>query len=132
MAKGFKTVTEELKRRITAKAGKLKRYKARVTHYRQNKLFHCNQKALYEELGGKRRETIDPPQVDNPRKFWSKIWDKPVHYMEYAEWLVKDEKELEVVKIQNNVVITKEDVIKQARKMPNWKSPGLDYSKNSG
>ena len=44
---GFKTLTEELKQRVTAKAGKLKRYKAR---YGQNKLFRCNQKALYEEL----------------------------------------------------------------------------------
>ena len=38
-AKGFKTVIEELKQRITEKAGKLKKYKARVTQYRQNKLF---------------------------------------------------------------------------------------------
>ena len=45
--------------------------------------------------------------------------DEPVQYKEDAEWLVKDEKELEVVKIQNNVVITKEDVIKQVYKMPN-------------
>ena len=53
--------------------------------------------------------------------------DKLVQYKEDAEWLVKVEKELEVVKIQNNVVITKEDVIKQVRKIPNWKSLGLDY-----
>ena len=71
-----------------------------MIQYRQNKLFHCNQKTLYEEPGGKRRETNDPPQVDNPRKFWSKIWDKPVHYKEYAEWLVKGEKELEVVRFK--------------------------------
>ena len=41
--------------------------------------------------------------------------------------MVKVEKELEVVKIQNYVAITKEDVIKQVRKIPNWKSPGLYY-----
>ena len=34
-AKGFKTVIEELKQRITAKSGKLKHYKTRVTQYRQ-------------------------------------------------------------------------------------------------
>ena len=82
------------------------------------------QKALYEELGGKRRETSDPPQTDDVRKFWSEIWDKPIQYKEYAEWLVK---ELKVLKIQNNVVITKECVINQVCKMPNQKSPGLDY-----
>ena len=46
-AKGFKMVTEELKQRITAELGKLKRYKA---SYGQNKPFCCNQKASYEEL----------------------------------------------------------------------------------
>ena len=125
--KGFKMITEELKQRITAKAGKLKHYKPRQTQYRQNKLLCCNQKALYEQLGGKRRETTDPPQADNARKFWSEIWVKPVQYQDDAEWLVKVEKELEVIKIQNNIVITGEGVIKQVGKMPNWKSPGLVY-----
>ena len=32
-----------------------------------------------------------------------------------------------MVKIQKYAVITKEDVIKQVCKIPNWKSPGLDY-----
>ena len=32
-----------------------------------------------------------------------------------------------MVKIRNNVVITKEDVIKQVHKIPYCKSPGLDY-----
>ena len=41
--------------------------------------------------------------------------------------MVKVEKELEVVNIQNKVVITKEDVIKKIHKISNWKSPGLDY-----
>ena len=39
----------------------------------------------------------------------------------------KGQENLEVVKIQSNVVITKMDVIKQVRKMPNCKSPGLGY-----
>ena len=89
------------------------RYKTQVTQYRQNKLFRCNQKtALYEELGGERKETSDPPQADNARKFQRELWDKPVKYKEDAEWLVKVEKELEVTKIQNIVVITKEEVIR--------------------
>ena len=89
------------------------RYKTQVTQYRQNKLFRCNQKtALYEELGGKRKETSDPPQADDVRKFWRELWDKPVKYKEDAEWLVKVEKELEVTKIQNIVVTTKEEAIR--------------------
>ena len=53
------------------------------------------------------------------RNFWSEIWVKPVQYKENADWLVKVEKELEVVRIQDSIVTTKEDVIKQIRKMPN-------------
>ena len=112
-------LTEELKQRITAKARKFKRYKAWVTQYRQNKLFCCNRKALYEELGGKRRETSDPIQADDARKFWIEIGDKPAQYKENAKWLVTVEEEQEVVKIENNVVITKDGVIKQVRKIPN-------------
>ena len=88
----------------------------------QTKQFRCNQRTLYEELGGKRRETSDLPQADDAKKFWSEIWDKPDQYKEDAEWLVKVEKELEVTKIQNDLVITKEDVIKQVRKMPTWQT----------
>ena len=43
--------------------------------------------------------------------------------MEDAEWLVIVAKEMEVLKIQNNVVITKKDVIKQVFKIHRW----LDY-----
>ena len=51
-------MAEKLKQRITTKAGNLKFCKAQVTQYRQNKVFSCNQKALYEDLGGKRRKLV--------------------------------------------------------------------------
>ena len=54
------------------------------------------------------------------------MWDNPVPYKEDAKWLKKDELELENVSIRDNVKITKEDVTMQLRKMPNWKTPGLD------
>ena len=52
------------------------------------------------------REASDPTQTDNARKLWSEIWDKPAQYKEDTEWLVEVEKKLQVVKIQNNAVIT--------------------------
>ena len=48
--KGFSTVIEERKQRISAKTLKLKHYKLRVKQYRQNGTFKNNQKALSEEL----------------------------------------------------------------------------------
>ena len=54
--KRFKLVMEELKRRIKAKAFKVKRYTSRIQQYRQNRLFQGNQKALYQELSGAKRK----------------------------------------------------------------------------
>ena len=65
------------------------------------KRFRCSQKVLYEDIGGKRMETSDPPLADDARAFWSETWNKTVQLKKDAEWLLKVEKELEVVKIQN-------------------------------
>ena len=43
-----------------------------------------------------------------------------------AEWLKEVDFEMENVNIQENAEITKENVTKQLRKMPNWKVQGLD------
>ena len=77
-----------------------------MTQYRQKKLFRCNQEALYDELRVNCRETSDPAPANNAGNFLSEIWEKPAQYKEDTEWLVRVEKELQVVKIQNNVVIT--------------------------
>ena len=42
--KGLKTVIEELKQRILAKAAKLSRYEQRIQQYRINRLFKVDQK----------------------------------------------------------------------------------------
>ena len=125
-AKGFKVVVEELKQRISAKSEKLRGYHALGNQYRQNKLFCCNQKALYQELGGKERSTQVAPNAEEEKGFWSKLWDNPLPYKEDAEWLKEVELELENINIQKDGEIIKEDITIQLRKMPNWKAPGLN------
>ena len=49
-AKGFNTVIEELKQRISAKTLKLKRYKSRAKQYRQNRTFRNNQKISLKRM----------------------------------------------------------------------------------
>ena len=115
-----------MKQRISAKSEKLRRYHAGGNQYKQNKLFRSNQRTLYEELGRKKRSTQVQPNGEEAKEFWSKLWDNPVRYKEDAEWLKEVELELENVNIQENVEITKEDVTKQLRKMPNCKAPKLD------
>ena len=122
--KGFKVLSEELKQRISAKSEKLKFYSARDNQYRQNKLFRCNQKASYQELGEKVRPVQILSNAEEAKEFWSILWDNPVPYKEDAEWLKEVEFKLENVNIQDKVETTKEDVTMQLRNMPNWKATG--------
>ena len=61
-------VIEELKRRITAIAAKVRRYQGRVDSYRQNTLFENNQSQFHREVdreekrwdddGGRRKKVL--------------------------------------------------------------------------
>ena len=46
--KGLKTVKEEIKQRISAKIGKIKRCRSRINQYQQNRVFQNNQKRFFE------------------------------------------------------------------------------------
>ena len=124
--KDFKVVIEELKQRISVKSENLRRYGAQANQYRQNKLFRCNRKALYQKLVGKERSIQVSLDAEETKEFWSKLLDSPVPYREDAEWLKEVELEVENDNIQENVEITKEDVTMELRKMLNWKAPGLE------
>ena len=106
-AKRFKVVIDELKERISTKSEKLMRYRTRDNQYRLNKLFWCNQKALYRDLGGKERSAQVPPNAEEAKKFWSKLWDNPLPYKEDAKWLKQVELELENFNIQRDLEISK-------------------------
>ena len=125
-AKCFKVVVEELKQRISAKSEKLRCYCARDNQYRNNKLSRCNQKALYQEFGGKVTPAQVPSNAEEAKEFWSILWDNPVPYKDDAEWLKEVELELENVNVQDKVETTKEDVTMQLRNMPNWKATGQE------
>ena len=130
--KGFKVVSEELKQRIFAKSEKLRFYSARDNQYRQKKLFRCNQKASYQELGGKVRPVQVLSNAKEAKEFWSILWDNPVPYKEDAEWLKEVQLELENVNIQEKIETTKEDVTMQLRNMPNWKATELEGIRGFG
>ena len=72
-AKGFNTVTEERKQRISAKALKLKRYKSRLKQYRQKRTFKNNQKDFYEELARNMKQEQVIPDAEESIKFWSAL-----------------------------------------------------------
>ena len=69
---------------------------------------------MYQELGGKERSTQVPPNAEEAREFWNKLWDNPAPYKEEAEWLKGVELELGNVNIQENEEITRENAKEDA------------------
>ena len=125
-AKGFSTVTDEIKRHIS-QILKLKRCKSRVKQYQQKRTFKNKEKALHEELEGKMRQgQVKPYAEEESIKFWSELRDNSVDHDKNAEWIMTVEKELECVTEHGNINIIKEYVFMHLRKMSNWKAPSLD------
>ena len=122
--KGLITVSEELKQRITVKAAKVSRYKARIEQFGQNILFKNNQGRFYDRLNRTAEANILPDK-GNSTEFWSKLWSEPAEHKKDAEWLKTVNEEIEVDQ-QQDLVITVEKVKSVLAKISNWQSPGPD------
>ena len=67
------------------------------------------------------------PDAEESKRFWGDIWSVEKGHNREAEWLKDLKNELENEEhLQESVVKGEEMVIKQCRKMPNWKAPGKD------
>ena len=125
--RGYKVIMEELKQRVTAKSGKVKRDENRIDQYQQNRRFENNQKRLFERLEGIERGGDEIPEAEASRNFWKGIWEKDVKHNEGADWIKKGETEAgKAASKQVNLRVTTERLRKQANNLSNWKSPGPD------
>nr|XP_054761414.1 uncharacterized protein LOC129267815 [Lytechinus pictus] len=122
--KGRKIVVEELKQRITSTTAKVKRYTDRVSQYRQNSLFENNQKRFYQEINGKMKDEVPPP--DAAIAFWSNIWSQPHNHNQEAMWLKTTKEECATIVAQDDLTINKGKLEKIIRKMAPWKAAGPD------
>ena len=126
-SKSLKVVLEELKQRVIAKSEKIKRYESRINQYQQNRMFSNNQKMLFEKIEGIERNNDIIPEADEAKHFWREIWEKEIEHNDQAEWISSVENEVNIrTEKQNELSINVEAFKKQARKLPNWKSPGPD------
>ena len=66
---------------IQAKATKSKRYDKRIEQYRIKRLFHQDQKTVYQELNGKAESSRKPDTEE------SNIWGTEKSHNKDAEWL---------------------------------------------
>ena len=82
--KGFTSVMEELKQRITAKATKVKRYDKRIKQVQDNRNFHNNQGKIFKNLESDEERT-KPPNAEEATAFWKQIWSTKVEHKQDAE-----------------------------------------------
>ena len=79
--KSLQTVREEIKQRIAANTGKIKRYQQRINQFQQNRLlFNQNLNAENEY------QNSEAPEANDAINFWSDIWGKEAHHNKEAEW----------------------------------------------
>ena len=122
--KGFSLVMEELKQRITTKATKVKRYGNRIKQFQDNRNFQTNQGRFFKNLEGKKERT-KPPNAEDATAFWKGIWSTKVEHKRDAGWIGKVKENMPSEK-QNTVNITKDDVKRKLKSMPDWKGAGPD------
>ena len=104
---------------------KVKRYDDRVKQYQQNRLFQCDQKRFYHELSGEVRGEKIIPDTEESDIFWSSIWANEAEHNRQAEWLNNVKENLNHEK-QQNLMIDKQKIAQQSKKIANWRAPGPD------
>ena len=86
--KRLNVVIEELKRRISAIAAKVKRYQGRVDSYRQNRLFENNQSHFYRKLDQEEESCDDDqPEAEESKQFWENRWSQFADHKKDLKWL---------------------------------------------
>jgi hypothetical protein len=128
--KGYKQVIEEVKQRLLAKAGKIKRYKKKQQTFVDNNLFQNNQRNFYRKLEkrGSDPTPLDCTPEDQTRtlNFWKNIWENEAGHNTEAEWLDGVQETFETVSQQEEFQITPERVAARVKGMTNWSTPGID------
>ena len=73
--KGAEMVHKDIRQKLVAVGAKRERYGNRTEQYRQNRLFESNQKKLFNEFEGTKRESVTLDTKES-RRLWSDMWDQ--------------------------------------------------------
>ena len=68
-------VHKDIRQKLVAVGAKRERYDNRTEQYRQNRLFESNQKKLFNEFEGTKRESVTLDTKES-RRLWSDMWDQ--------------------------------------------------------
>ena len=98
---------------MLAKSAKVRRHQQRIEQFRQNRIFHFDQKKMYAEFNGCGITLSDVPNAEESKIFWGDIWSVGKGRNREAAWLKDIKNELGKNKhLQERVVIDFEKVTK--------------------
>lgn len=124
-------VSETLKQRIKALAGRLKRYDDMNKRKMQNQLFQENQHQFYRSLNSSSNiQTKEIPSKTEIQTFWESILSEPVPFNKEAQWIKETEEAMENIEIKEFNEIGLEQIKAAIKKLSNWKTPGIDKIQN--
>jgi len=110
---------------IQGLAALTKRLKTRKSKREQdwnNKLHHHNQKAFYSTIqtrGEGTKQISDPPPEEEVKSFWETLYSEQGKHREDAEWLRKEENEMQNVQNAKWDDISNDKITKACKRLAN-------------
>lgn len=90
-------------------------------------MFQNNEGAFYRKFtDANKQSNNEPPDSQESKKFWQKIWSVKKEQNKNAEWLGNIKSKMKGLLQQENITLTKENLQKILKKIPNWKALGND------
>ena len=125
-------ILHRLKMKLDALCKRRKTQIANKTRFQNNKLFKHNQKAFYAKLrnGDEGEKITEPPTKEDIQKYWGGLFGDKLMHNKKAEWLNDEMKDMEKIEEAVWVDISPEKLTLAAKKLSNWKAPGLDLVQN--
>ena len=120
------SVSTFLQNKIQTGSIKIKNFENKLQQQRHNQFFKNNQSQLYKELSGSINQENPPPNAAEAVTFWENIWSREKEHNREANWLNEVSRMMEGCGQQEDVVVTKEDVVNWVKRCSSWKAVGPD------
>lgn len=126
----LKSLTQNIKMRLQARAQRLRRYQNRSQQFTQNKMFKENTRMFYRQLNKQQDTICQIPSQQEIEKFWTGILEEKKTHNKHAHWIKYEydcNSKIEPI-IWTEIELS--DLMKVIKRSHNWKAPGPDMVQN--
>ena len=117
---------EEIRQRIAAKTGKIKRYQQRMISFNRTD-YMSTMGGFYQKLNAENElQNSEAPDANDAVNVWPDIWGKEAQQDKEAELLGNFHCAVRDIDQQSHITITDKEVKALLKRFPNWKALGRD------